>query len=259
MREREGRCTAPGSLRAAVAEWFRKPLGEALLEAERVELGEVLPDLFGYHIVQLGVRGPDGLLGASRISHRVVLDTIPPTGDAPHHPLCVPDALPLASNSIDVMVLPHVLEFEPEPFAVMVEAERVIIAEGMLVILGFHPWSLWGLWRVLFDSTGSVPWCGRFIAPGRLRSWLKELGFEVMRARGLYFRPPVSDHGKVHRYAFLDRVGARFWPQLGGAYLIAAKKRVVTLTPIVPSWRQTPSLIPNGAPEAGAHGLAEHG
>ncbi len=250
---------ADGTVRADVAEWFRRPLGEALLEAERGELGQVLPDLFGYHIVQVGVRGPDELLGSSRISHRVVLDTSPPSGTPPRHPVCVPSALPIAASSIDVMVLPHVLEFEPEPFAVLLEAERVIIGEGMLVILGFHPWGLWGLWRSLCDSTGQAPWCGRFIAPGRVRAWLLELGFELMRVRAYYFRPPIAEGGSVERFAFLERIGQRYWPRLGGAYLIMAKKRVVALTPIVPSWRRAPSLVPNGVPEAGAHGSSAHG
>jgi SAM-dependent methyltransferase len=238
------------SLRARVVEWFGARLGEALLEVERRALNEVLPDRFGYHIVQLGLRGPDDLLGASRISHRVVLDTSPVPGAAPRGPACLPDALPIASNSVDVIVLPHVLEYEPDPYTVLLEAERVLIGEGTLVILGFNPWGLWGLWRFLFGRPGRVPWCGRFVAPSRVRVWLIELGFEVEHPRGLYFRPPLADG--VRRYAFLDRLGARCWPYCGGAYLIVAKKRVVALTPIVPSWRG--ALVPNGAPEAGVHG-----
>jgi hypothetical protein len=243
---------AERSVRARVVEWFGGYLGEALLQAERAEISQVLPDLFGYHIVQLGVRGPDDLLGSSRISHRVVMDIGPVPGTPPQHPMCVPSALPLASNSIDVMVVPHVLEFEPEAYTVLLEAERILIGEGMLIVLGFHPWSLWGLWRFLFKSPGRVPWCGRFIAPGRVRSWLCDLGFEVVRTRGFYFRPPLADVGNVRRFMFLDRLGARCWPYFGGAYLLLAKKRVVTLTPIVPRWRG--ALVPNGVPEAGAHG-----
>jgi SAM-dependent methyltransferase len=243
---------AKRSVRARVVEWFGSYLGQALLQAERRQINQVLPDLFGYHIVQLGMRGPDDLLGSSRISHRVVMDIGPVPGNPPQHPVCVPSALPLASNSIDVMVVPHVLEFEPEAFAVLLEAERVLIGEGMLVVLGFHPWSLWGLWRFLFGRPGRVPWCGRFIAPGQVRGWLGDLGFEVVRTRCFYFRPPLAGAGNVHRFAFLDRFGARCWPYFGGAYLILAKKRVITLTPIVPSWRHT--LVPNGVPEAGAHG-----
>jgi hypothetical protein len=243
---------AERSVRARVVEWFGGYLGEALLQAERAEVSQVLPDLFGYHIVQLGVRGPDDLLGSSRISHRVVMDIGPVPGTPPQHPMCVPSALPLASNSIDVMVVPHVLEFEPEAYTVLLEAERILIGEGMLIVLGFHPWSLWGLWRFLFKSPGRVPWCGRFIAPGRVGSWLCDLGFEVVRTRGFYFRPPLADVGNVRRFMFLDRLGARCWPYFGGAYLLLAKKRVVTLTPIVPSWRG--ALVPNGVPEAGAHG-----
>ena len=68
---------AERSVRARVVEWFGSYLGEALLQAERGEINQVLPDLFGYHIVQLGVRGPDDLLGSSRISVSYTHLTLP--------------------------------------------------------------------------------------------------------------------------------------------------------------------------------------
>src|SRR5690606_4575216 len=55
-----------------------------------------------------------------------------------------PAALPLASQSVDLLVLPHTLEYADDPHAVLREAERVLIHEGRLIIAGFNPWSLWG-------------------------------------------------------------------------------------------------------------------
>jgi len=39
------------------------------------------------------------------------------------------------------------------------------------------------------------------------------------------------------KMTFLESVGKRWCPLLGGAYVLVAKKRVVTLTPIKPRWR----------------------
>ena len=45
-------------LSAALSEWFDAEPGGELLAAERRLLGHVLPDLFGYHALQLGQPAP---------------------------------------------------------------------------------------------------------------------------------------------------------------------------------------------------------
>ena len=63
--------------------------------------------------------------------------------------LCAPLAsLPFASDSIDAIILPHTLELVEDPYAVLREAERVLCAEGCLMICGFNPWSGWGARRL---------------------------------------------------------------------------------------------------------------
>ena len=52
--------------------------------------------------------------------------------------------LPFASHSLDLVVLPHVLEFSTDPHQVLREVERVLIPEGQVIICGFNPTSLWG-------------------------------------------------------------------------------------------------------------------
>src|SRR6202142_1225286 len=62
--------------------------------------------------------------------------------------LCAPlDTLPFRSDSIDAIFLPHTLELVEDPYAVLREAERVLIAEGCLMICGFNPFSGWGVRR----------------------------------------------------------------------------------------------------------------
>lgn len=56
-----------------------------------------------------------------------------------------PLALPFAPQSLDLLVLPHALEASPDPHAVLREAERVLVPEGRVVIIGFNPLSAWGV------------------------------------------------------------------------------------------------------------------
>ncbi|WP_223717365.1 class I SAM-dependent methyltransferase, partial [Escherichia fergusonii] len=56
-------------------------------------------------------------------------------------------ALPFPANSLDLVVLPHALELASDPHETLREVERVLVPEGRVVILGFNPASLWGLWQ----------------------------------------------------------------------------------------------------------------
>jgi len=91
------------------------------------------------------------------------------------------------------------------------------------------------------------PWSGDFRSILRLKDWLALLGFDLVYTRSFFFRPPLKRMGIMNRLDFLECVGRRWWPFLGGAYILVAKKRVVTLTPIKPRWRPRRRLIEVGS------------
>ena len=219
--------------RHRLREWFSQPLGQLVLEQERHALEKILSTLFGYYIVQLGILDEaDTLLSQSRISHHVALD-IDGVGNPVASPIiAVPEELPLASDSIDVIVMPHTLEFADDPHTVLREAERVLIPEGHMIILAFNPWSLCGLRRLLSFSRQQEPWNGQFLTLHRLKDWLALMGFEIRRGNGLCFRPPINHPILLQRCERMEELGRRFWPLLAGINVIVAKKRVSTLTPV---------------------------
>lgn len=238
------------SLRQRLRAWCRASPGKPLWEAERAELDTLLPDLFGYHVLQVGCLGVEDLLTTSRVLHRMVLDQeAVPVPDGISLVRGRADALPIANDSLDVLVLPHTLEFEDDPHQVLREMERTLIPEGHIVIVGFNPRSLWGLWRLLFARFGGVPWRGRFFSPARVKDWLALLGFDTVVTRLFFYRPPLRHEGVMHRLHFMEALGARWWPILGGAYVLVAKKRVVTLTPIKPRWRPRRGVVTTGLAE----------
>jgi len=194
-------------------DWFNRPLGLHVLEQERRILEQVLPDLFGYHIVQVGAVHDGHFLHSSRIGHRVImlLDREAPVGGISHL-RCTPDSMAMATDSLDVVVLPHVLEFSEHPHRVLREVERVLIGEGHLVLLGFSPWSLWGMWRLLLCWREDPPWSGHFYGLGRLRDWLSLLDFELVTVRRFIYRPPCRSERIMQRLAFLDKIGKLLWP-----------------------------------------------
>ncbi len=95
------------------------------------------------------------------------------------------------------MLLPHTLEFAPDPHEVLREVARVLAGEGELVVLGFEPLGSWNV-RNAFTRGGSPPGIARTIPATRLADWLKLVGFEVGSPRALPLRTAFLGHSARH-------------------------------------------------------------
>jgi SAM-dependent methyltransferase len=212
-------------------EWFHTPIGQYLLEKERAYLDEVTPDIFGFHALQLGMSEMD-LLRESRITHKMRIGA---EGEVDVFAKC--HELPLATQSIDLVVLAHVLEFA-EPHAILREVDRVMMPEGRLVIVGFNPWSLWGLRSALGFSRDQYPWNGRFLSLLRVKDWLALLGFDVSAGRLIAYSPPFDSDRWRRRFRFMEPAGDRWWAVGGAVYMLQAIKRVRGMRLITPAWQE---------------------
>ena len=218
--------------------WHESKAGQLILAAEKSELDNLLPGLYGYHILQIGDPAFAHFLNASLISHRVSLNN---EGLAKIDLSVVKGEfgqLPIKSDSVDVVVLTHALEQVKNPHQVLREAYRILIPEGHIIITGFNPMSICGFWMFLQRLFKKLPKKGHLLGNWRVSDWLKLLDFQLIGGQKFYFRPPFSNPNIMQRLAFLDKIGAKFWPFFGGIYSIKAVKRVSTLTPVKPSWRQ---------------------
>jgi SAM-dependent methyltransferase len=233
--------------------WFTLPLGEYLLDQEQVRISKILPKLFGYHILQVGSLGREDLLASSSISHKVkMLLGSQEYNDYKCNIYGDGESLAIASDSLDVVVLPHVLEFVSNPHKLLREVERILIGEGYLVLTGLNPWSLWGLWRLMLFWREEPPWNGHFYGYTRIKDWLSLLDFELIQNERFFFRPPIQKKSLMQKLVFWEKLGKHCWPFFGGAYVIVAKKRVISLTPIKMRWRARRQLIASGIVEPGA-------
>jgi SAM-dependent methyltransferase len=245
--------------RDALTHWFSADPGAAMLRAGAQKLRQILPNLFGYHILQLGRYGNEDLLTVSRISHRACLHIDPDSPAAVGEvAVCRAAAMPFAADSVDVLVLPHVLEFEGDPHQVLREVERVLIGEGHVVIIAFNPWSLCGLLKIFLAWRDQAPWSGRFLGMSRLREWLQLLGFEMVSCQHFFYRPPIRSSRLLARLAFLEKLGAYLLNRFGGAYVMVAKKRLLTLIPIRPQWNLSRRHVAAGLVEPSARSSVLH-
>jgi SAM-dependent methyltransferase len=214
-----------------LADWFETPKGAYVLGWERKQFDAAVEDVFGYNAVQVGLPGLD-FLRESRIPLKVRAGLEQGCGLRSD-----PVQLPLASQSIDLLALPHVLEFCARPHAILREAERVLMPEGSVVISGFNPLSLWGAARALGWERRRYPGCGRYIGLLRLKDWLALLGFELNGGRFGCYAPPFSQGRWIERFAFMEKAGERWWPICGSVYVVRAVKRVAGMRLVTPNWR----------------------
>lgn len=255
--------------------WLKSPPGRYLLDWEQLQMDRAVTDMFGYHAAQLGLPQLDALR-ANRMPHRWVahdsllvpdpVDLPQPEGTISTQSPAVPvalhcdfDALPFPSQSIDLLVLPHLLELSRDPHETLREVERVLVPEGRVVIVGFNPASLWGLrqrWGRVRQQMGLsqrprfLPRAGEFFGYWRLRDWLRLLSFEVERGAFGCWRPPLASRRWLERFRWIEPIGERWWPVLGAVYLLVAVKRVRGMRLVGLARRET--LKPKAAPAVAA-------
>lgn len=215
------------SLYEQMQQWYNSPLGRLLLEAESKGLQSFLEEIFGYYLLQLGGPQQVELLNASSIGKKIYYD-MELIND--RHKTIMQGKfteLPFLLDSIDLIVAPHVLELADQPRKILSEIYHILIPEGHVIIMGFNPISLWGLVR-LFKRHNTIPWGNKFISVARMRRWLSKIGFEVVKHKTFFFRPPLLNKGTL----FMEGMGQVLWPGCGAFYIMVAKKSVMSLTPI---------------------------
>jgi SAM-dependent methyltransferase len=251
--------------------WTDSPPGRYVLEWEQAQLDRVVSDVFGYHALQLGLPQLDALRENRMPCRGLVLDAasgasapyeFPRTAGAgapeKHAPpgrstvWCDLLDLPFEAQSVDLIVMPHTLEFTRDPHRLLREAERVLMPEGQLIILGFNSLSLWGARQSAGKVTGRpfIPAAHDLIAFTRLKDWIKLLGFDLERGRFGCYRPPLVSDQWLARYSFMEAAGDRWWPIFGATYMVKAIKRVPGMRLIGPMKVKKPVLAAGLTPAA---------
>jgi SAM-dependent methyltransferase len=227
----------------AVHRWLGSPLGEALLKHEARIVEEAFDGIFGEQCLQLGLWGEPGeFLRFSRTQRSATLADPDNIVDGR-----LPDAigrlyrLPVASDTIDTVILPHTLEFSSRPHAILREVQRVLRSDGQVVVLGFRPGGVWGLRRLL-PGAGLPPAVETLISERRLTDWLQLLDMRIHRQARYFFRWPVPGNRRPSSPVW-ERRGQRWWPEFAACYMLTAQKRLVALTPVRKPWLARPKVV----------------
>ncbi|MCL1886670.1 MAG: class I SAM-dependent methyltransferase [Betaproteobacteria bacterium] len=256
--------SAPKNLVITMHDWLDSTAGRYICEWEEAHYRKLTADIFGFHAVQIGFPAIS-TLNESRIKNRWLScasrldvsqnDSHPgsPANQATPFSISVLhrfEELPFASQSIDLVILPHVLEFAESPHQILREVERVLIPEGKLIISGFNPASLWGMRQAFGKITGNhfLPQYAEFISLSRIKDWLKLLDLETNYGHFGCYIPPFKTKKWQNRFSFMEKTGERWWPYFGAIYMVQAIKRVHGMHVINPAAKKRPQRLFHNIP-----------
>jgi len=229
-------------------DWTSIMRGNRVHQCLQQILDHELPSTFGYYGLALGPLSQQLDFSASPVRHWFsAQDRLVGEGDC----LIDYEALPVASDSMDVVVMPHLLDFLTEPHQVLREAERVVIPDGKLIITGINPFSWYGGRHLSCRLMKKQCREKRLLGLARMKDWLMLLGFKVECYRDL--EKPMQKANESAFSEWLQPFTSHFYSH----YIIIAKKCVSTLTPIRPSWRSNRKLVPARFAEPGVRRLVE--
>jgi hypothetical protein len=209
---------ASRQLDARVDAWYGTAMAAALLREEQRQITPLvtrcrgvrglflrphvsLPGALAGHLLQQVVslaRGIDGWHGEARM------------------PL---DALALQRDAVDLIVAMHTLADAPSRGLLLQEYERVLSAEGILLVVELNPWSLFR-WRWMRHGP-------RAFAAGRCAAALRDSGFDVISR---YAVGPLLPTCRADNIAPLGR----YFPNnaLRAGYVAVARKRSNNAIPV---------------------------
>jgi len=225
---------------ANIEDWYLSETGQYLLGEVESRLSPMLATTFGYYSLQMGCAGLSGQLQkACRVKHQFTLGE----AEAVAQIEASPAMLPIASDSVDLVILMHHLSNSSEPHAVLREVFRILIPEGKLVIIDFNPVSMWGLRHMLQSWLEHVPFKGHFYTAKRIDDWMRLLGFDQNALYRVGYQPPIQKPGLVRHLSWLEK-GMRNWmPLLGSLNVMVYNKSISPMTPVRHRW-VTRKLLP---------------
>jgi hypothetical protein len=223
--------------------WQDLPLGDELKCLIEREIAEVSRKFFGYHLVRLGHLSSQIELAACPIKHQINI-----TSNTQSYTSLVASSadLPVCENSVDAFLLAHELDFAKDPHQILREVDRTIMPNGYVVITGFNPFSLCGLFKYLPINKGSVLHDARFFSSARIKDWLQLLGFEIVDVKHLLFNELFLQR-KLRASSKWSRWCHQYLPVFTSMYVIVARKREIPLSLIKPNWKAKTKFSTVGA------------
>jgi len=205
--------------------WIRSPRGCYLMDIQRGILSDYLSSLFGRYGAILSIAPNDNVWDFCKTNQLMHISPVQ-NQDVLNRTNCFLDVYnwPFQIESIDMVVLHHVLECVDFPHRLLKEACLSIRPGGKMVIIGFNPYSYWGIRRI-FEGNSFIRKAKLFPC-WRVEDWLMLLDFERCY---FYSGSPFYPSPKLYEFSGFPFINKKTFISslLGSFYILGVEKSAV--------------------------------
>ncbi|MDF1677068.1 MAG: methyltransferase domain-containing protein [Legionellaceae bacterium] len=206
----------------ALDDWFKTPQGHYLGAAFLMQFSQCSTYLEREAVLQLGLCGENLWLSDSAFKKMWLATPC----------LNIPTAsfitslthLPLCRNSVDVVIVPMMLEIFGRYKSPLDEIDRILKPMGHVIFLGINPVSLWGA-SLACQGLSTLGQAGlRPHSPLVLKRAFLNRGYEQKRFETFYYVPPITCEKWIKNSLFLNEMGKMMSLFPAGFYCMAMQK-----------------------------------
>jgi len=209
------------------------------------KLRYVLRQCYGYYALNIAAGSQLFTLDACPINNRIYIAPAD-SGNSPDI-IADPGQLPIASNSVDLVMLPFTLQLTEAPHHALREAQRVLIEDGRLIIIGRNPLS----WQAIKYNIGVLLGLERHklheLTRRRIRDWLTLLQLNLEQEVCVSISNEAIQLRK--RNPLLKRIARFLCFYFCSYYIIVAHKKVARPIGVKPGWKKRKVIGAKGAIE----------
>lgn len=229
-------------------DFYTTPLGRITRQIVSAEMRTIWPGAAAERVVGLGHATPylRPYLGEAER----VIALMPAAEGVLHWPpegpnltaLTFEDDLPLPDNSVDKLILVHLLEATRDPAALLHEVWRVLMPTGRVVVIVPYRSGAWA--RADHTPFG----IGRPFSRVQLNKLLGTASLRPLQTRRFLCVPPTNRRIVLGSTRGWERIGRRIFPNFAGLLAVEAEKVMVRGIPV---HKKAPSLqikVPGLAP-----------
>ena len=197
---------------------------QALLQRELAMLAPLLGGVYGVWGLHLRPHQLAPLTLPPHLLSAVVELALDDAGECAGALRCQPGQLPFASESFKLVIAQHVLEQVAAPDGGAEELARVLAPEGVALLFGFNPSSLWRPWVSRRLRRGL-----QFGSAAAWREKLQRAQLDVLQVR---YAGPLSPWAAAEPASVREARWLPFLGRFGASWMLIARKRRSALTPL---------------------------
>lgn len=199
--------------------WFLDtPYGSYILKKEIEFYKKNIQNIYGYYGLQIYFEKIN-LLESNTIKNKYILNKNLRSSI---------NLLPFDSNSIDLIVCPHLLGLIEDYKYFLQECQRVLISNGKLIITSFNSKFLFNLIKLNKKEINY-----KTINLDILIHQLKILNFNITNGEFFCYNPSLNLNKKIINPDTIDKIGNRWFPTLSSNFGIVAIKYNIPLNNII--------------------------